>query len=57
VLKEHMRFMVDPDAYLFTTPARAPITEDNFYKRQWLPMLRKLQIRPAAVLQHPAQLL
>ena len=46
VLKEHVRFMVDPDAYLFTTPARAPITEDNFYKRQWLPMLRRLQIRP-----------
>ena len=38
--------MVDPDGYLFTTPARAPITEDNFYKRQWLPMLRRLQIRP-----------
>jgi hypothetical protein len=38
--------MVDPDAYLFTTPDRAPIDESNFYKREWLPMLRKLQIRP-----------
>jgi integrase len=46
VLKDHVRFMVDPDAYLFTTPDRTPIDESNFYKREWLPMLRKLQIRP-----------
>ena len=48
VLKDHVRFMIDPDTYLFTTPApeRAPIDESNFYKREWLPMLRKLQIRP-----------
>ena len=38
--------MLDPDAYLFTTPEGTPINENNFYKREWLPMLRKLQIRP-----------
>ena len=46
VLKGHVRFMLDPDAYLFTTPDGTPIDESNFYKREWLPMLRKLQIRP-----------
>jgi integrase len=48
VLKEHVRFRVEPDAYLFTTPECTPIDKSNFYKRGWLPMLRKLQIRPRA---------
>jgi integrase len=38
--------MVDADAYLFTTPGGTPINESNFYKREWLPMIRKLRIRP-----------
>src|SRR4030095_12781214 len=38
--------MLEPETYLFTTPAGAPIDESNFYKRQWLQMLRKLKIRP-----------
>jgi len=46
VLQEHARFILDPDAYLFTTTEGAPIDESNFYKREWLPMLRKLKIRP-----------
>jgi integrase len=46
VLKEHVRLILDPDAYLFTTTEGAPIDESNFYKREWLPMLRKLKIRP-----------
>ena len=37
---------VGPDAYLFTTPDQTPIHESNFYKREWLPVLRKLKIRP-----------
>jgi integrase len=46
VLKDHVQFMLDPDAYLFTTPGGTPIDESNFYKREWLPMLRNLRIRP-----------
>jgi integrase len=46
LLKDHVRFILEPDAYLFTTPDRTPIDESNFYKREWLPMLRKLKIRP-----------
>lgn len=38
--------MLDPDAYLFTTPGGTPIDESNFYKREWLPMLQKVKIRP-----------
>jgi integrase len=46
VLKTHLRFIVAPDAYAFVTVKGAPIDEDNFYKREWLPILRKLEIRP-----------
>ena len=46
VLKDHVRFIMEPDAYLSTTPDRTPIDESNFYKREWLPVLRKLKIRP-----------
>ena len=46
VLKDHVRFILEPDAYLFMTPDRTPIDESNFYKREWLSMLRKLKIRP-----------
>jgi integrase len=46
VLKDHIRFMLEPEAYLFTTSEGAPIDESNFYKREWLPMLCKLKIRP-----------
>ena len=37
---------IDPDDYLFTTLAGTPIDVGNFYKREWLPMLRRLKIRP-----------
>ena len=37
---------VKPDDYFFTTPAGYPIDEENFYKREWLPMLRAKKIRP-----------
>ena len=33
VLKDHVRFMLEPDAYVFTTPSGTPIEENNFYKR------------------------
>jgi len=46
VLKCHLRFMLDPGAYAFTTVKGMPIDESNFYKREWLPTLRKLEIRP-----------
>jgi hypothetical protein len=39
---------VDPAAYAFTTVNGAPIDENNLYKREWLPVLRKLEIRPRA---------
>jgi integrase len=56
VLGDHLSFNVsaewikdaaaDPDDYVFTTPRGTPIDENNFYKREWLPMLRWLKIRP-----------
>ena len=38
--------MLETGADLFTTSAGVPIDESNFCTRQWLPMLRKLRIRP-----------
>jgi len=35
-----------PEDYFFTTPSSAPISEDNFYHREWLPILRGKGIRP-----------
>jgi len=35
---------VNPDDYFFTTPEGTPIDETNFYKREWLPMLRRLKV-------------
>jgi integrase len=46
VLKAHTPLHVRPDAYVFTTVEGSPISEDNFYHREWLPMLRRLTIRP-----------
>ena len=37
---------VSPDDYFFTTPEGTPIDESNFYKREWLPILRAKKIRP-----------
>src|SRR5262249_14357796 len=31
---------------VFTTPTGAAIDEANFYHREWLPMLRRLKLRP-----------
>jgi hypothetical protein len=36
---------VDPDDFLLATPEGTAIDESNFYKREWLPMLRRLKIR------------
>jgi len=36
---------VDPEEYLFTTPAGTPIDVGNFYKREWLPILKSKKIR------------
>src|SRR5262249_20976115 len=40
---------VSPDDFLFTTPEGTPIDESNFYKRQWLPILRAKKIRPRPI--------
>jgi len=37
---------VSPDDFLFTTPQGTPIDESNFYKREWLPILKAKKIRP-----------
>jgi integrase len=37
---------VAPGDYFFTTPEGTPIDETNFYKREWLPILRAKKIRP-----------
>jgi integrase len=37
---------VAPDDYVFTTPEGTPIDANNFYKREWLPMIRRLNISP-----------
>jgi hypothetical protein len=34
------------DDFVFTTVNGAPIDEGNFYAREWVPALRRLQIRP-----------
>ena len=34
---------MDPEDFLFTTPKGATIDVGNFYKREWLPMLRGLK--------------
>ncbi|HEV8720985.1 MAG TPA: hypothetical protein VGW77_10140 [Candidatus Binatia bacterium] len=37
---------VKPEDYFFATPDGTPIDESNFYKREWLPILRAKKIRP-----------
>jgi integrase len=37
---------VKPEDYFFTTPEGTPIDESNFYKREWLRILRAKKIRP-----------
>jgi hypothetical protein len=34
------------DDFVFTTPSGTPIDQANFYAREWVPMLRRLWIRP-----------
>jgi len=37
---------VDPEDYFFTTTTGSPIDIGNFYKREWLPILKAKKIRP-----------
>lgn len=37
---------VDPENYFFTTTTGTPIDVGNFYKREWLPILKAKKIRP-----------
>ena len=47
VLKKHIPLHVNPEDYVFTTPQGTPIDEENFYRREWLPLLRRAPlIRP-----------
>ena len=43
---DHFPLHVKPEDYVFITPQGTPIDEENFYRREWLPMLRRLKIRP-----------
>ena len=46
VLRAHMPRRPAPEDFVFTTPGGAPIDEANFVRREWLPALRALRIRP-----------
>jgi integrase len=45
VLKAVWPIHAAPDDYVFTTPTGAPIDQANFYKRIWLPELRRAGLR------------
>jgi integrase len=46
VLKSLKPLHVKPEDYVFTTPSGTPIDVNNFYHREWLPILRAKNIRP-----------
>ena len=46
VLRAHMPRRPAPEDFVFTTPGGAPIDEATFLRREWLPALRALRIRP-----------
>ena len=46
VLRERLPTHPAHDDFVFTTPTGAPIDGANFYQREWVPMLRRLGIRP-----------
>jgi len=47
VLRNHLPLQVNPEDYVFTTPRGTPIDEENFYRREWLPVLRRSpEVRP-----------
>ncbi len=48
ILRDAWPIHANPDDYVFTTPTGAPIDQGNFYKRIWLPALRKLGLRERA---------
>jgi len=46
VLLSRMSLDPEPDAFVFTTVTGAAIEESTFVRREWLPALRPLRIRP-----------
>ena len=48
VLKARKPLYVRPEDYAFTTPEGTPVDANNFYSREWLPMLRResVNVRP-----------
>src|SRR5262249_54962417 len=45
VLRNHQPFKLDVNAFVFTTANGAPISQANFFNREWAPMLEALGIR------------
>jgi integrase len=46
VLQAYEAQSEEPENHFFTTSEGTPIDESNFYKREWLPRLKRLNIRP-----------
>jgi integrase len=46
VLRDRLPTHPAHDDFVFTSPRGAAINEANFYRREWVPMLRRLGIRP-----------
>jgi integrase len=46
VLRAHVPRRPAPEDFVFTAPRGTPIDEVNFQRREWLPALRALRIRP-----------
>jgi integrase len=46
VLRNHMPLHPKHDDFVFKTPTGSPIDQANFYTREWVPMLHRLEIRP-----------
>jgi len=46
ILRDRLPTHPAHDDFVFTTPSGAPIDQANFYAREWVPMLRRLKMRP-----------
>ncbi len=46
ILRDRLPTHPAHDDFVFTTPSGTPIDQANFYAREWVPMLRRLKIRP-----------
>jgi hypothetical protein len=46
ILRSHQPLREMAEDYVFTMPTGAPIDEQNFFNKEWLPTLRAKEIRP-----------